>query len=364
MNAGRKQRVFLNLCLCFLFCFLILAPVQASNPETIPVTIKGKFDYQKSYDVLKRTNAIRKSKGLPALVMDKKLLDAAMQRAAEISVVFSHHRPDKSMCFSAAPGRMIGENIALGQKSAAEVITAWKNSPGHYKNIVNSHYGSIGVGCFNYNGTLYWAQAFGRNTYTRVSRPSNRTVKVPIALDRGFAEKYIYSTSARGKRLYTGETTEIKLYFYSTKHDYETFKPVQLLWNNFRITSKKSGLLSVGSSGKVRALRPGKEILDIVDKGKTGFRDSLTLQISNNKKRTVKLYANGGTFGRSSAEKIRKLTVTYKKPYGKLPVPVRKGYVFKGWYTKESGGSRITASKRVTISKGKTQKLYARWSKR
>lgn len=46
-----------------------------------------------------------------------------------------------------------------------------------------------------------------------------------------------------------------------------------------------------------------------------------------------------------------------------MPVPVRKGYVFKGWYTKKSGGTKITAAKKVTITKGKTQKLYAQWSK-
>ena len=42
---------------------------------------------------------------------------------------------------------------------------------------------------------------------------------------------------------------------------------------------------------------------------------------------------------------------------GDLPVPVRKGYFFAGWYTASSGGDLVTSS--TTISKNMT--LYAHW---
>jgi len=58
--------------------------------------------------------------------------------------------------FSAA-----GENIAYGQKTAAEVMSAWMNSPGHRANILSSAYTTIGVGVAKAaNGTLYWTQMF------------------------------------------------------------------------------------------------------------------------------------------------------------------------------------------------------------
>ena len=43
--------------------------------------------------------------------------------------------------FSAA-----GENIAAGYSSAAEVMTAWMNSPGHRANILSSNYKELGIG--------------------------------------------------------------------------------------------------------------------------------------------------------------------------------------------------------------------------
>ena len=53
-----------------------------------------------------------------------------------------------------------GENIAMGQRSAKAVATSWKKSEGHYKNMISSAYGKIGIGVMNYNGTYYWCQLF------------------------------------------------------------------------------------------------------------------------------------------------------------------------------------------------------------
>ena len=57
--------------------------------------------------------------------------------------------------------RAAGENIAMGQRSPKEVVTAWMNSEGHRKNILNSSFTKIGVGVAQKsNGTLYWTQMF------------------------------------------------------------------------------------------------------------------------------------------------------------------------------------------------------------
>lgn len=42
-----------------------------------------------------------------------------------------------------------------------------------------------------------------------------------------------------------------------------------------------------------------------------------------------------------------------------MPTAARKGYVLKGWYTKKSGGTKVTTA---TVIK-KNQTLYAQWSK-
>ena len=53
--------------------------------------------------------------------------------------------------------------------------------------------------------------------------------------------------------------------------------------------------------------------------------------------------------------------VTYGKPVGKLPSIKRDGYVFTGWYTKKSGGKKISASS--IYQNLKNQTVYARWKK-
>ena len=39
-----------------------------------------------------------------------------------------------------------GENIAMGQPTAASVMNAWMNSPGHKANILSKNFTEIGVG--------------------------------------------------------------------------------------------------------------------------------------------------------------------------------------------------------------------------
>lgn len=53
------------------------------------------------------------------------------------------------------------------------------------------------------------------------------------------------------------------------------------------------------------------------------------------------------------------MEVVNGQKYGELPVPVRKQYVFAGWYTKKTGGRKITSDTVVALTQD--QKLYARW---
>ncbi|RKP53211.1 hypothetical protein D7Z26_15910 [Cohnella endophytica] len=52
--------------------------------------------------------------------------------------------------------RYAGENIAKGQRTPQEVMTAWMNSPGHRANILSANFTTIGVAY--YNGE--WVQEF------------------------------------------------------------------------------------------------------------------------------------------------------------------------------------------------------------
>ncbi|MDP2892645.1 MAG: CAP domain-containing protein, partial [Bacillota bacterium] len=81
---------------------------------------------------------------------------------------FSHYSPtygspfmmmeDFGLRFSAA-----AENIAMGQRTPAEVMAAWMSSAGHRANILSSAFTQIGVGAAKKaDGTLIWTQMFIR----------------------------------------------------------------------------------------------------------------------------------------------------------------------------------------------------------
>lgn len=116
--------------------------------------------------VVELVNVEREKAGLQALTLDKQIESAALVRAKEIETLFSHTRPDGRNFSSVLTDNGIsfrgsGENIAWGQKTPEEVVTAWMNSEGHRANILNSKYTKIGVGYYeNSAGRDFWTQLF------------------------------------------------------------------------------------------------------------------------------------------------------------------------------------------------------------
>ncbi|WP_328773756.1 CAP domain-containing protein [Streptomyces sp. NBC_00286] len=124
---------------------------------------------QTAADVIALTNAERASAGLPPLAPDPLLTAAAQAHSADMvgRAFYSHTSPDGSEPWhrAAAAGstrRTIGENIACGQRSPAEVVRGWMNSPGHRANILKPAFTHIGIG-FAGGGSAgtYWTQLFG-----------------------------------------------------------------------------------------------------------------------------------------------------------------------------------------------------------
>lgn len=117
-------------------------------------------------EILELVNNIRAEAGVSPLTLDMTLCQAATVRAIEMdnTGVFSHTRPDGTDCWSVfklygITYRTCGENIAMGQRTPAQVVESWRNSPGHYANMVKAGFGKLGVGMSNSN-RIYWVQMF------------------------------------------------------------------------------------------------------------------------------------------------------------------------------------------------------------
>ena len=173
-----------------LLALMIGMPVNAASTKQI--TGVSRYDY--AYEVLERTNAERAKKGKSALVMDKTLLQASMLRAAECAVKFDHLRPNGTDCFTICD-KIYAENLAYGQESPKEVVGDWVKSSGHRTNLLNSKYKSIGIGCFEYNDTLYWVQSYGKVKGTDYGEPDTGETVYQIALSKSAKTKVLSGAS-------------------------------------------------------------------------------------------------------------------------------------------------------------------------
>ena len=136
-------------------------------------------------DLLDRTNAARRTTGLPALTKSVNLMSAAQLQADQMVKAgrMEHELPGQP--YPTLKSRLVavqydvraaGENIAEGQRSASEAVGTWMDSPVHRANILSRDYTELGTGvAAARNGRLYFVQVFGRpartSSTTRATRP-------------------------------------------------------------------------------------------------------------------------------------------------------------------------------------------------
>ncbi|MDP4169620.1 MAG: SafA/ExsA family spore coat assembly protein [Bacillota bacterium] len=152
---------------------IIAANPQFKNPNLIypgeKVNIPN-FNATKSIEqqVIQLTNQERAKNSLPPLTADWELSRVARYKANDMrdKNYFSHTSPTYGDPFTMMKNfgvsyRSAGENIAAGQLTPQEVVTAWMNSPGHRANILSRSFTRIGVG-FSKGGSqrYYWCQMF------------------------------------------------------------------------------------------------------------------------------------------------------------------------------------------------------------
>ena len=135
-----------------------------STPEQKPSTDFSSYQQQ----VLDLVNAERTKRGISALTLDSNLSSVATKKSQDMvnKNYFDHTSPTYGSPFDMMKQfgisyRTAGENIAKGQKTPQEVVTAWMNSEGHRKNILNPNFTNLGIGIAkDSKGTTYWTQMF------------------------------------------------------------------------------------------------------------------------------------------------------------------------------------------------------------
>lgn len=143
----------------FIFCAATVA--SAASQWKVEEKVSNNF----AREVLELVNYERGKEHLKPLKLSNSLNHYAQIRAKEITKKFSHTRPSGYSCFTVIPKpyKVVGENIAAGQRSAKEVVQAWMDSPGHRENIMNPKFRELGMGYLYLPDSKYkhyWAQLF------------------------------------------------------------------------------------------------------------------------------------------------------------------------------------------------------------
>jgi len=119
-------------------------------------------------------NADRRAAGLPALAKSAALDRIATARAQDMALhgYFSHYRPGHStlavlellrangVSFSWYGENIIWESGEPAASVASHFNTWWMNSPEHRANILNRHYGHIGIGVAVSGSRVYMVEDF------------------------------------------------------------------------------------------------------------------------------------------------------------------------------------------------------------
>jgi uncharacterized protein YkwD len=122
--------------------------------------------------VISLINQQRASSGLPGLSSSGALSNAARNHSLDMACNnFMSHTGSNGSDFGSRLSlagfsySSAAENIAAGQSSPADVVSAWMGSDGHKANILNASFTYIGVGYAYSSGSTYnyyWTADFGR----------------------------------------------------------------------------------------------------------------------------------------------------------------------------------------------------------
>jgi uncharacterized protein YkwD len=140
------------------------ATILASPPSVMPMAVVTPSITVEQQTHLDALNQHRKINGELPLVLNNKLIQSAQAYAENMLKTgrFDHVGANGSTFETriTAAGynyRSLGENIALGQLSVAQVMNDWKKSPTHNENMLRRSFTEVGLG----HAGNYWVQHFG-----------------------------------------------------------------------------------------------------------------------------------------------------------------------------------------------------------
>ena len=267
----------------FLFAIVIaisispISKVHAASGDSYTLNVNGDFNYDSGQEMLAYINEERALNGSAPLELDSQLTDAAMQRAAEIAYYFSHTRPNSYSCFSVC-ARSSGENIAAGNATAYDTFIQWKNSQGHWENMVRTRFTKIGIGHFKHNGNHFWVQLFA-DDYTNYPETRTETVSVTVPIEIVELSPLILNQGIfdDGTALELGQNDSYQLNVSAVNSKW-TYATCVFNTNSFHWSSSDPSIAKIDENGLITGISHGSVIISGTPK--IGKLTPLTLNVT------------------------------------------------------------------------------------
>jgi uncharacterized protein YkwD len=126
-------------------------------------------ELQLALDCFDKLNEVRVFNNQPPLVWDPGIAQVAYDHSFDMRarVFYAHINPDGD-----GPGERLtaqnvyfitaAENIAMGQQTVMDVMTAWWNSQHHKDAMLDSRFTHVGIGVRKGSGGYWWTQNFAQ----------------------------------------------------------------------------------------------------------------------------------------------------------------------------------------------------------
>lgn len=132
-----------------------------------------------SEDARRQINGYRTSNGLKPLVLNNRLTAAAQRHSQDLSSRdgISHKGSDGSNPWDRVKttgyrAKLAAENVGVGQRSFAEVLQGWKDSPGHNRNLLLPDATQMGIALVvdpSTRNQTFWTLVMGTPAKTKLA---------------------------------------------------------------------------------------------------------------------------------------------------------------------------------------------------
>ena len=249
----------------------ILAGVVATGLFWQPTAVQGATAYNgyiagieqqaTAYTMLGKVNAARQNASAGTLKWDSALETAAIARAREVAIYFSHTRPTGAAWYTIS-SKLNAENLYVGYKAtAATANSAWMNSSGHRENRLNSAYNSYGAAAFQgADGAVYWVEVFSKAaSSSTVSRNVNvAKTNFPVRVTDGYLSVKGTITDLSRVTLDNNSMRVGGSYYLTLKNWNKEFSYSYTLFTKGSFASSNTNIATMDRiTGKITAVRAG-----------------------------------------------------------------------------------------------------------